>query len=85
MVRALIRARHDGVAHLDEIVREVAVEYALPVEQTRQYFSSFSYGFGAEQRDSLSEFIHYAYYFGILPDALEIRFFAADTLPGQKN
>ncbi len=84
-VRALIRAKHDGVAHLDEIVREVAAEYDLPVEQTRQYFSSFAYGLGAEQRDSLSEFIHYAYYFGILPDAPEIRFFDVDTSSDRKN
>ena len=74
-IRALIRAKHDGMAHLDEIVQEVSREHELSVERTQHYFSSFSYGFGAEEQDSLAEFIHYAYFFGIIPDAPDIRFF----------
>jgi predicted solute-binding protein len=69
---ALIHARHEGISNLDEIVRLAAQEHDLQVEVARRYFSSFSYEFGQEQKESLSEFIHYAFYFGIIPDAPEI-------------
>lgn len=84
-VRALIRAKHDGVAHLDEIVQEVSREQELSVERTQQYFSSFSYGFGAEEQGSLAEFIHYAYFFGIIPDAPDNRFFPVAPPAAGKN
>lgn len=85
VVQRLVRARHDGEAHLDEIVNEVAMATKRETDQVQQYFASFSYGFGSDVRDSLSEFIHYAYFSGILPDAPEINFFDTPNIPSGKN
>jgi chorismate dehydratase len=74
-IRSVIHAADEGVAHMDDIARQSAGELHLAPEAVSQYLSSFSYGFGSEQHDSVSEFIHYAFYSGILPDAPEIKFF----------
>ncbi|HWP82170.1 MAG TPA: MqnA/MqnD/SBP family protein [Bacteroidota bacterium] len=74
-IRLLIRAREEGVAQMEEIVQLAAQEHDLQVEHASRYFSSFNYDLRSAEHDSLSEFIHYAFFFGVLPDAPDINFF----------
>jgi predicted solute-binding protein len=83
-VQRLIRARHDGEAHLETIAEVAASSNQWPRQRIHDYFAAFSYGFGDDVRDSVSEFIHYAYYSGILPDVPELNFFESKNLPDKK-
>lgn len=77
----LIRAKNDGVGHLDQIARNFVKESGLDQKSSKDYLSSFSYAFGDEEKESLSEFIRYAFYHGVLPDIPEVNFFQVDSPP----
>ncbi|MBM4159717.1 MAG: hypothetical protein FJ217_01320 [Ignavibacteria bacterium] len=78
LVPALLRAKQKGIDHLLQIAEDLAQQQNLSVERTTEYLSSFSYGFGRDEQEGLSEFIRYAYYHGFLPDVPEINFFETD-------
>jgi len=78
LVSALLRAKQKGLEHLLQLAEHLAQRRNLSVERTAQYLSSFSYSFGQDEQEGLSEFIRYAYYYGVLPDVPEINFFEED-------
>jgi predicted solute-binding protein len=53
----------------------IAQRYSISHSDAEDYLAAFSYLFGKEQKESLSEFIHYAFYHGVIPDVPEINFF----------
>ncbi|HLD30238.1 MAG TPA: MqnA/MqnD/SBP family protein, partial [bacterium] len=65
----------DGVQHLADIAGQLARKYSLSPQEATEYLSSFTYTLGKEEEESLTEFIRYAYYHGILPDAPDLNFF----------
>jgi predicted solute-binding protein len=42
----------------------------------KQYFSQFSYELSTPQLDSIAEFVHYAFFHGVLPDAPAVKLYA---------
>lgn len=79
LIRELIRAKTDGLEHLDEVAEAIAQLTGQQKESTREYLSSFSYSFGDQEQQSLSEYMRYAYFHGILQDIPEINFFPLDA------
>ena len=65
----------DGVQHLADIAGQLARKYSLSPQEATEYLSPFTYTLGKEEEESLTEFIRYAYYHGILPDAADLNFF----------
>jgi predicted solute-binding protein len=75
----LTRAKQNGVAHLQDLAQRLAQQRDLSIDDASRYFSSFSYGFGQDEEQGLSEFIRYAYFHGVLPDIPDINFFEIDS------
>jgi chorismate dehydratase len=71
----LVGARDKGVAGLWEIALESQESLERTAKELHEYLSGFSYGFDDDVRESLSEFFHYAYYHGVIPDIPEFNFF----------
>ncbi|MBI3580425.1 MAG: hypothetical protein HY089_13555, partial [Ignavibacteriales bacterium] len=84
IARELIHAKIMGVSHTSEIAEQVSQQRELSLEEARGYFARFSYDFGADQEESLSEFMRYAFYHGVIPDVPDIQFFEFDT-PSQQS
>jgi predicted solute-binding protein len=82
---ALQRAKQDGVSLASQITQSVALQQNLSVEEVTRYFLSFTYDFGEQEQESISEFIHYAYYHGVLGDIPEINFFDFNTKASAQN
>jgi predicted solute-binding protein len=72
---ALLRAKKEGVPLKNQIAQGVAQQQNLPLSDTTQFISSFSYDLGEREEESLAEYMHYAYYHGVIGDVPEIRFF----------
>jgi chorismate dehydratase len=83
--QALIEARKQGFSLQKEIAQTIAQQRNLPIQETVQYLSSFSYEFGTQEEESLAEFIQYAYFHRILSDVPEIRFFDIEKKDFSKN
>lgn len=83
IARELIRAKTLGVSHVDHIAEQASQQRGLSPEEARTYFSRFSYDFGTDQEESLSEFMRYAFYHGVIPDVPDIQFFEFDR-PSQQ-
>lgn len=75
VVRELLRSKEQGVTHLDQIAHMLAAEKNLSRQFTSQYLSTFSYEFGELEQESMTEFMKYAYFRGILPDIPDLSFF----------
>lgn len=73
---ALVAATREGARHISDIAREAALGSDNAV-MLGEYLESFSYELGDEALDGLREFLHYAYYHGVLPDVAEVRFLPA--------
>jgi len=78
-VKALLTAKNNGVLLQLQIAQEVARQQNLPLGETTQYLSSFSYDMGEHEEESLVEFIRYAYYHTIIGDVPEIRYFDLES------
>ena len=50
-------------------------------QSASRYLSNFSYEFGELEQESMSEFMKYAYFHGILPDVPDLNFFEVGSLP----
>jgi predicted solute-binding protein len=72
---ALLAAKKNGIFLRSQIAQGVAQQQNLPLNEVTQYVSSFSYDLGEHEEESLAEFMHYAYYHGVIGDVPEIRFF----------
>lgn len=75
VAQALSRSKVTGLEHLDELARSVSTQHGLDPSLGRQYLDSFTYELGDDEQEGLTEFIRYAYYHGVLPDAPELNFF----------
>ena len=79
IVPDLLRAKEEGLRHIEGIASQVAQRLTLPIDKAVEYFSSFSYKLGQEEQEGLLEFIRYAFYHGVLPDVPDINFFELDS------
>lgn len=74
-LQAFFDAKNKGMLSKQQIISKASADYRLEYQVVYDYLSEFSYDFGESEKESLSEFIHYAYYHGIITDVPEIRFF----------
>lgn len=82
----LIRAKNDGIGHLDDFARALSKDRGIDEKAAMRYLSSFSYALGEEERAGLSEFIRYAFYHGVLQDVPDLNFFeVGSTAPTSRN
>lgn len=84
IAQGLIRAKTLGVSYTDHIAGHASQQRGLSLEEARNYLARFSYDFGTDQEESLSEFMRYAFYHGVIPDVPEINFFEFDP-PSQQS
>jgi len=77
--KALLTAKNNGVLLQLQIAQEAALQQNLPIEETKQYLSSFSYNLGEREQESLAEFIQYAYFHTVVGDVPEIRYFDLES------
>ncbi len=80
-VQRLIRTKQEGVASLDLLATRIGRERNLSHEQVRAYLHSFSYTLGEAEGKSITEFIRFAFYHGILPDAPDLNYFDVPVPP----
>ena len=81
IVRDLLRVKELGVAHLDEVAKGLASDLHLAPAVAAEYFSAFSYDLGQKEQESLTEFMKYAFYHGVLQDVPDLNFFESDPPP----
>jgi predicted solute-binding protein len=81
VIREILRSKERGVAHLGQIADMLAVEKNISRQSASRYLSNFSYEFGELEQESMSEFMKYAYFHGILPDVPDLNFFEVGSLP----
>jgi predicted solute-binding protein len=78
-VKTLARAKTDGVRLRDQIADHFASLHQLPIRETREYLSSFSYELGEQEEEGISEFIRYAYFHGALGDIPDLQYFESPS------
>lgn len=78
LVKELLRSKEQGVIHLGQITDMLAVEENLSRQIASQYLSTFSYEFGEVEQESMTEFMKYSYFHGILPDVPDLSFFEVE-------
>ena len=71
----------EGLRHLRDIALSFAAEEQTTPEECEIYLSSFNFNLDDEVVESLSEFYRYAFYYGILSEVPEIRFYPAELEP----
>ncbi len=76
---ALFEAKKEGLKLKEQIAIAIANQKKLSIKNVSEYLSAFNYDFNEKEEASLSEFMHYAYYHGIIGDVPEIRFFDLGT------
>lgn len=59
----------------NELTGPLVQDSGVSPEEVVKYLSHFSYTMGEQEEAGLTEFIRFAYYHGILPDAPELNFF----------
>ena len=77
--QALFTAKNNGVPLRSQIAQSVAQQKNLSITGLTDYISSFSYDFTEKEEASVAEFIHYAYFHGVISDVPEILFFDVET------
>ncbi|MGD1044336.1 MAG: MqnA/MqnD/SBP family protein [Bacteroidota bacterium] len=83
--QALFAAKNNGVLLKSQIAQSVAQKQNLSLSELTGYLSSFSYDFSEKEEESLAEFIHYAYFHGVIGDVPEIIFFDVETSNPSQN
>lgn len=72
---ALASAAINGAEHLYDIFGDEQITSSgLSMEQARQLFASLSFELGEDEKASIREFLHFAYYHGALPDVPDLNF-----------
>ena len=84
-VQALFAAKKNGVLLKSQIAQSVAQQKNLSLSDLTEYMSTFSYDFSEQEEASVAEFIHYAYFHGIIGDVPEIQFFDVETSNPSQN
>jgi len=83
--QALLTAKNNGILLKSQIAQSVALQHNLSIDELTNYVSSFSYDFGEKEEESLSEFIQYAYFHGVIGDVPEINFFDFEATDLSQN
>jgi predicted solute-binding protein len=83
--QALLTAKHAGVLLKSQIAQSMAQQRNYSLHELTEYISSFSYDFGEKEEESLVEFIHYAYFHGVIGDVPEIQFFDLESGSPSQN
>ena len=83
--QALLTAKNNGILLKSQIAQSVALQHNLSIDELTNYVSSFSYDFGEKEEESLSEFIQYAYFHGVVGDVPEINFFDFEATDLSQN
>jgi predicted solute-binding protein len=83
--QALLTAKNDGVLLKSQIAQSTAQQKNLSLHELTAYLSSFSYDFNEKEEESLAEFIHYAYFHGVIGDVPEIIFFDVEASNPSQN
>jgi predicted solute-binding protein len=78
-VQAFVDAKNRGVAAVSTMIKHTALRTNASEQELETYFESYSYDFGQTEMDSLTEFVTFAYYHGVLPDVPEPTFFDFST------
>lgn len=77
----LLRSKELGLTHLEQIAQTLSSDHHLDLSDCKQYLAAFRYELGEEEQNSLSEFIQYAYFHGVLPDVPDLNFFEIAPTP----
>jgi chorismate dehydratase len=83
--QALLAAKNNGILLKSQIAQSIAQQKNLSIHELTDYVSSFSYDFGEKEEEGLAEFIHYAYFHGVISDVPEINFFDFETQEPSRN
>jgi chorismate dehydratase len=83
--KALMAAKKEGLLLKAQIVQAIANQHDLTVDESDKYISSFSFDFSEREEESLAEFIQYAYFYGVIGDVPDIRFFDVTISDSSKN
>jgi chorismate dehydratase len=70
----LIVSRSYGLSHLRELAREYTDQFNIPEQRLVQYWTSFSYTFGEEERKGLLRFYDSAAQLGAIKPITELKF-----------
>ncbi len=83
--QALFAAKNNGVILKSQIAQSIAQQQNLSLSELTKYLSLFSYEFSEKEEESLTEFINYAYFHGVIGDVPQILFFDIDALNQPQN
>jgi chorismate dehydratase len=78
-VQALVTAKNNGILLKSQIAQSIAQQKNLSMTDITEYIASFSYDFNEKEDASVAEFIHYAFFHGVISDVPEILFFDVET------
>ena len=81
-VHLLKQSRDEGILHLSEIALTASNEERSTPEECKSYLSSFNFTLDENAIESLSEFYRYAFYYGVIGEIPEIKFYPAELEPG---
>jgi chorismate dehydratase len=81
VAQMLLRSKELGVSHLEQIAQKLSRDRHVVLSECRKYFGAFRYQLGEEEQESLSEFIRFAYYHGVLPDVPDLNFYEITPTP----
>jgi predicted solute-binding protein len=84
-VQTLLTAKTNGMLLKSQIAQSTAQQRNLSLHDLTGYISSFLYDFGEKEEESLTEFIHYAYFHGVIGDVPDINFFDVETGSPSQN
>lgn len=75
-VRAMKQSYEAGKQNLDSICKEYAVGHSQDWEFYKDYLTNhIQYTFGTEEKEGLTEFFHYAFYFGLIEHIPDLHFY----------
>jgi predicted solute-binding protein len=83
--QTLLTAKTNGMLLKSQIAQSTAQQRNLSLHDLTGYISSFLYDFGEKEEESLTEFIHYAYFHGVIGDVPDINFFDVETGSPSQN
>ncbi len=75
---SLKHSLEEGLRHLDEIALSAAEEQPIEAEEYKSHLAPFKFTLDEGAIDSLSEFYRYAFYYGMIGEVPEIRFYPAE-------
>ena len=73
-VQHLIDSKQKGVSQLEKIAGDAAIQFNISKETCTAYLSSFSYELGTLEQESISEFLRYSFFHGVIGDIPELNF-----------